>query len=115
MIGGPRRLPQPLTRFGGFTVDVDAISKLIGNFGFPIVLVLMLAFAGWRVLVWLGPRVDKMIDGHVKFLETMETHIKCEEEVNARLESGISRMAAGLEALAQSWNQLRDKIAAKGT
>lgn len=49
-------------------MDVTFIERMLNNFGLPI-LALIAVFVGvWRVLVWLAPRADRLINSHVTFV-----------------------------------------------
>ena len=55
--------------------EVDVWLKVIGSYGFPIAAVVMLSVLlvkGCRaVWTWLMPRIDKVIDAHMTFLQTL--------------------------------------------
>lgn len=50
----------------------DAI-KLIQNLGFPTAVCLAVGAFLWRLMVWLKPRADKIIDAHLGLVTTLAT------------------------------------------
>lgn len=44
--------------------------RVASNFGVPVAILLCGGFVGWRAATWLAPRVDKMIDRHITFVDT---------------------------------------------
>jgi hypothetical protein len=64
---------------------IDLVSKL----GFPAAIVAVMGLSCWRIMVWLRPRVDQVIDAHLVFVnsinETMAKNTKALEQMAGSL------------------------------
>ena len=54
-------------------MDAAAIAS---QFGFPALCLCGLAWAGWCVIRWLAPRLDKLIDAHDAYISDMGAEMK---------------------------------------
>jgi len=48
----------------------DWYIRLVERLGISTVILAGVAYAAWNVMVWAGPRVDKLIDKHVEIVDT---------------------------------------------
>lgn len=40
--------------------------------GLPGTILLMLAFAGWKIIPWIGTRVDRFVSRHIQFVDEVQ-------------------------------------------
>jgi len=52
-------------------VEVSTILTTLDRYGWPCVILLAIALAGQRFAKWAAPKLDAMIDGHTKFVQTI--------------------------------------------
>ena len=53
------------------TIDLATILTTLDRYGWPCVILLAIAWAGRRFAQWAAPKLDAMIDGHTKFVQTI--------------------------------------------
>ena len=56
--------------------QVDSFLELLSSQGWPTALLFGAAYLVHRIAVWLGPRLDKLIDGHVDLMTTLGDALK---------------------------------------
>ena len=58
----------------------EFLFRVASNFGVPVSILLCLGYAVYRASYWLTPRIDKMIDRHITFVDTATAKLNNIEE-----------------------------------
>lgn len=74
------------------------LEGLLNRWGLPLVLLGAVGFAVWKLMRWMEPRANRLVDSHVDLVETLKKRLEQieenSEEANKRLES-IDRKVGG--------------------
>ena len=55
---------------------MNELPQWISQLGFPTAILLGIIIAGWRFVKWLLPRIERLIDAHVKRQEEVTSAMK---------------------------------------
>ena len=97
---------------------VELWLKVIGNYGFPIACVLALFWlfvkAAKAVWSWMMPRIDKVIDAHMTFLNTLTEndtrHTEAMEQLTNDGKAGHSTTHNKLDAVHEDVLHIKERI-----
>lgn len=98
--------------------QVELWLKVIGSYGFPIASVLLVVWlfvkAAQAVWSWLMPRIDKVIDAHMTFLQTMTEndtrHTQAMETLTSDGKAGHSATHSKLAVIGEQVHQIHEKV-----
>jgi hypothetical protein len=76
------------------TTDWEAV---LNRWGLPILLLIVVGWAAWKVVEWLAPRFDRLIDSHVDLVETLKTRVGNIEETNEEMKAHVANLARNSE------------------
>lgn len=80
--------------------------QIAQSFGIPVAMLAVLIFFLWRVLVWLKPRVDAMIDSHIKLVENTSEAVKNTADTLVKMSENNIKDTKSLVALTESHTKL---------
>ncbi len=78
---------------------LDAVDR----FGVAVTLLIAIGVTAWRVVKWLAPRVDKVVDSHVSFVS------KVGDQVERQTDCMIV-MSRGVEANGNKLDEIHKKL-----
>jgi hypothetical protein len=65
---------------------------ILNRWGLPVVILVLVAYAVYRLTQWAGPRADKMIDSHMHLVETLEHKLTATQENTQRAVEKLSEI-----------------------
>jgi hypothetical protein len=48
---------------------------VLNRWGLPILLLLVVGWAVWKLARWIAPRIDRIVDSHVKFVDSLDQRV----------------------------------------
>lgn len=98
--------------------QVELWLKVIGSYGFPIASVLLVVWlfvkAAQAVWTWLTPRIDRVIDAHMTFLQTLTEndtrHTEAMETLTVDGKTGHSTTHNKLDAVHADVKHIKERF-----
>lgn len=85
-------------------------NRLLENFGFAVLAACGLAYAIWKMAVWISPQLEGLIAEHKKLVETLRDEIpKYREHADKNLEK-LERIANAVEGNSARLDGLNAKL-----
>jgi len=64
---------------GTLTAQLQGLNEweaLLNRVGWPVLIIFVIGFMAVRVGKWLAPRIDKLVDTHLGFVESLKGELK---------------------------------------
>ena len=71
-------------------MSAEQVADLIQGLGFPIVLVIAMAWAIWQILKWARPKLDSLIETHINFVKRVEGTVERLGDTLEKISSSLS-------------------------
>jgi len=84
-------------------VDLATILTTLDRYGWPCLILLGIAWCGRRFAQWAAPKLDAMIDGHTKFVQTIT-------EESPRQTAAIKEIQEASKVVAESLLVIRPQV-----
>lgn len=65
----------------------------IQSLGFPIVLVIAMAWAIWQILKWIRPKLDALVETHINFVKRVEGAVEKFGDTLEKISSSLSLLS----------------------
>lgn len=90
-------------QFGTLTMQLEGLTlsqweAVLNRVGWPVLIIFAFGFLAVRVGKWLAPRIDKLVDAHLGFVESLKGELKSIDgkvsQTNEKLDDLAARLAA---------------------
>lgn len=84
--------------------------QIAQNFGVSVAMLAMIFMFLWRVLVWLKPRIDKLIDSHINLVETTAKSVDSLTKSRERDCNSLAAISSTMAQLATTQEQAARRL-----
>lgn len=84
--------------------------SIANRWGLPILLLLAVGWAVWKVARWLAPRIDRLVDSHVGFVNAIEGRVENLEDISEDLKSNVASVVRNSEEQTRLLRSIDQKV-----
>lgn len=88
----------------------DQLLSAIQSLGIPTVLILAGMYFGWRVSVWVAPRIDSVVTKHVAFIDSLQSAIQGFRETLVSVLETLRSIRDSQDEIQRDIGELKDHV-----